>query len=293
MGGCALTAHTVVNVDVDEETSVQINSAKKIHSLRCAVAEEKNCSPHQVEIMGINGSNQRRLSHSDPLHKWVMGKNEIKINITPNRESFFTASLDNTAKQHDAKTGNCIATYSHPAHVNALCLSKCGCYVYTACEDGVCRKFDDRDASVVRSYSAKSCALVHVALSPGGDAVYTCTRSNVAQKFDEVTGQLLCVFFEHISGNPTLALSSCGTYIYKTTANHVARKYNWQTGEVLVTYSADECSVLGIILGKDEDNTTHVYVACSDGTVKQYGENGICLRSYPVHQDRVTWIATR
>lgn len=292
MGGCGMTPHNIV-VEVDEHCSVNVGSSKRVHDLRLAVAEQKKIAPHEVEVCSML-PNKKLLGHNEPLSRWNNRRGRLSVILKQPTMVFFTASLDCTAKQHDATSGKCLATYVHPKPVNALCISNCGCFVYTACEDGICRKFDDIEATVAKSYHAKTCALVHVALSPSGDSVYTCTRSNVAQKFDEASGQLLCVFFEHVSGNPTLTLSSCGTYIYKTTSNHVARKYNWQTGEVLATYGRDECSVLGVALGHDQDkHTTLVFVACSDGTVKQFDENGVCLRSYAVHADKVTWIGAR
>jgi len=269
-----------------------IKSNQCVHDLRCAVAEMKHISPHAVEVCG--GLAKTKLGQNDSLLRWS-SKGRISVTVTEPRLTFFTSSTDSSAKQYDAVTGECLVTYQHPAPVNSLCLSKCGCFLYTACDDGSCRKFDDSQDTVLKTYKGKGEPLVHVQISPCAKFLYTCTRTNVAEKFDEASGQLLCVFFEHVSGNPCLALSPCGTYIYKTTTNNVARKYNWQTGEVLATYGNDEedTAVLGIALGCSRQDETLVFVARSDGSVNQFDESGAILRSYQCHEDRVTWIGCR
>eukprot|EP00397_Hematodinium_sp_SG-2012_P023879 GEMP01024839.1.p1 GENE.GEMP01024839.1~~GEMP01024839.1.p1 ORF type:complete len:297 (+),score=43.98 GEMP01024839.1:70-960(+) len=296
MGACSLTPQQIVVDLADTGTSgssVRIDSGKRVHDLRRAVAELTHISPHMVEVWQCTGESKKILGHNDPLQRRA-SKARISVTLKQSNVAFFTSSADGSAKQHDALTGECLATYEHPAAVNSLCLSKCGCFVFTACDDGVCRKFDDLKATVIKSYHSKCEPLVHVALSPCGKFLYTCTRTSTADKFDEKTGQLLCVFFDHVSGNPALALSSCGTYIFKTTTSHVAKKYNWQTGEVLATYGRGETDVLGVALGRSEGNDeTLVFTACSDGSVKQFNESGTCVRSYQCHTDKVTWVGCR
>lgn len=295
MGACALAPRHIEVDFVDTlapKNNMSINSTKCVHDLRRAVAEMKQIAPHKVEVMRSEGSSKKVVGHNEPL-SMCASRGRISVTVTEPNVSFFTSSADGTAKQYDAITGECVATYPHPAAVNSICLSKCGCFVYTACSDGACRKFDDRTATLLQTYKSSSEPLYHVALSPCGKFLFTCTAASVAQKFDERTGALVCAFNEHVSGNASLALSTCGKFIYKTTTTNVAKKYNWQTGEVLAVFENDETSVLGIALGHSEENETMVFVACADGSVKQFNEAGTCVRTYNCHTDRVTWIGCR
>jgi len=269
-------------------------SARNAHELRHAIAEMKDVSPSSVEIYRHNGASKIVVGNTDSLRTCGV-KARLSTRLKSGKLSVYTCSSDGSAKKHDADSGELIASYDHPAAVNAFCLTKCGCFLYTACADGVIRKFDSVTTALVKSFKSRGDAFFHVALSPCEEYVFGSATSKVTEKFDIQTGNRTDVFYDHVGGNSSLQLSTCGTFIYKMDgSNSVARKYNWQTGELIRTYGNEneDVAVLAVALGHCQNDNEVVFTGCSNGSVSRFNENG-SVGSFQCHTEEVSCISCR
>lgn len=283
-------------IEIDEQDTICLPlypCIQRIHDVRRAVADMKEVSPHSVLV----SYGSAVLGNDELVSHWVR-KGRLRATVHQNVVSFFTASSDNTAKQHDAFTGECVVTYTHSEKVTCVCLSDCGCFVYTASDDGHCRKFDEKSpGQLLKTYSGCAAPAVQVSVSPGSEFVYAGISGNIVRKFNEKTCQLISVFEDHVVGNPSLVVSPCGRFIFKANVTCLtAKKYNWQNGDVVATYNTQnpEVGVTCIALVADNNDASYVYVGCTDGSVMMFSESGDCLSCYwGAHTDRVNWLVCR
>jgi len=187
-------------------------------------------------------------------------------NYSPDGMRIVTASLDNTARIWDARTGTQIAVLAgHGDRVNSAAYSPDGSHVVTASSDKTVRIWDARTGTQLNEFSGHGDRVISAAYSPDGNQIVIASYGRTARILDTRTGTQLAELFGHGATVTSAVYSPDGAKIVTASFDHTARIWDAHSGKQLAELTGHEATVEFAAFSPD---STRVVTASADKTAR-------------------------
>ena len=195
--------------------------------------------------------------HSDFLRSAV---------YSPDGTRIVTASLDNTARIWDARTGVELAVLSgHSDRVNSAVYSPDGSQIATASSDKTVRMWDARTGAPLAVLFGHGDRVISAAYSPDGCRIVIASYGRTARILDTRTGDELAALIGHGATVTSAAYSPDGTKVVTASFDQSARVWDARSGKQLGELSGHGATVLSAVYSPDG---TRVVTASADKTAR-------------------------
>jgi WD40 repeat protein len=205
---------------------------------------------------------------------------------SPDGTRIVTASLDNTARIWDARTGIQLAAMSGKRFRHAE-YSPDGTRIVTTSEDATVRIWDAHSGEPLAVFSGHDTLPMSATFSPDGTrlAIASVDKSNTARIWDARTGEELVVLRGHGDLLQFIAYSPDGTRVVTASRDRTARIWDARTGASLAVLSGHGGMVLKA--GYSPDGT-QIVTASGDKTARTWNaRTGAPLMVLSGHGDHV------
>jgi WD40 repeat protein len=197
-----------------------------------------------------------------------------------------STSLDNTVKEWDRETGQCLRTFAgHSRAVTSAVYSPAGNRVLSASTDINIKEWDRENGQCLRTFVGHSGAVTSAVYSPDGRRVLSASGDKTIKEWDRENGQCLRTFVGH-SGAVTSAVYSPddGRRVLSASWDTTIKEWDRETGKCLRTFKGHSKPVHSAVYSPDDGR--RVLSAARDKKIKEWDrETGQCLRTFAGHLD--------
>ncbi len=193
-----------------------------------------------------------------------------------------TASLDNTARIWDARTGRSLRVLrGHTDRVVGIAFSPDGRRVATASADKSVRVWDVATGQELLRLTGHTATVWSVAFSPDGRQMVTASRDRTARVWDATSGAPLVVLRGHTDVVHSAAYSPDGRQIVTASYDRTARLWDALSGKALRTFTGHRDLVLSAAFSPDG---LRIVTASVDNTARTWqtatGQQGLLLTGH-------------
>ena len=175
--------------------------------------------------------------HAGELIRSFLGHSGLVwcLEVSPDREAFFTGGLDRTMREWNLKNGEILWTASElPAEVFSLALTER--YLVVGLGDGTVFLWERTTKNLIRTWSTGKSGVYALAFDKGGKILAVGTGEGKVILFDLVSDAILSTLEAH--RGPVLAIAFGAEGLLATAgADRTARLFRMPAGEPLLTFS--------------------------------------------------------
>jgi len=214
--------------------------------------------------------------HSDAVFSVVYNSDEYRV---------LSASGDNTIKEWDRETGECLHTYEgHAKAVRNAVYSTDGRRVLSASGDNTIKEWDRETGECLHTYEGHAKAVRSAVYSTDGRRVLSASFDKTIKEWDRETEECLHTYKGHDETVFSAVYSADGCRVLSSSFDKTIKEWDRETEECLHTYDHTELATSAIY----NIDLFQLLSTSSDRTIKEWHrETGECLYTYG-HTELVT-----
>ncbi|MCB9751450.1 MAG: protein kinase [Myxococcales bacterium] len=199
--------------------------------------------------------------------------------LSPDGARLVTASVDDTTRLWDARTGELLIDLPHDEPIRALAYSPDGGHIAGGGVDGGVWVWDARTGAPVATFAGHERVVYRVAYAPDSSRVATASADKTARVWDARTGDRLATLRGHADEVFTLAFSPDSRRVATGSFDKTARIWDAATGDSIATLRGHEHRVSALAYSPDGarlvsaswDKTARLWDAATGASLRALG----------------------
>ncbi|HAG80859.1 MAG TPA: protein kinase [Cyanobacteria bacterium UBA12227] len=172
------------------------------------------------------------------LLKTLSGHNSFVnyLEISSDKQTLFSASVDKTIKVWDLSTGKTIRTLEgHTSLVNYLVISPDGQKIFSASADKKIKIWDIDTGKEIRTLQGHTSSVNYLEISSDGQKLFSASADKTIKMWESDTGKEIRTLQGHTSFINSLVISPDGETLFSASADKTIKLWNITTGEQIQT----------------------------------------------------------
>jgi len=230
-----------------------------------------------VKLSGsrLKGSNFFPQGHSDSITSVIYSSDGSRI---------LSGSWDNTIKEWDTETGECIKTYKgHTDGVNSVSYDTDCHRIVSGSRDNTIKEWDVNTGECIKTYTGHSDFVASVRYSSDGKRIVSGSWDNTIKEWNTETDECIRTYRGHSPGAYSKCVSSVSysidnKRIISEGMDKTIKEWNVETGDCIRTY-INHCPLINSLSYSSGGEI--IFIESSDGTIKKRdAETGDYIRIY-------------
>lgn len=208
------------------------------------------------------------------------------VDLSPDRQSWVTASYDRTVRLWEVTTGHCLRILEgHTSTVYCATFSPDGTLLATSGEDHAIRIWQTATGKCLKTLEGHSGGVFCVSFSPDGRLLASSSSDTTGRLWDVASGLCLQVFQGHTNSIHKILFSPEGQWLVTGGLDHTVRLWDTRTGQCFRVLKGQVSAVATIALSPEG---TLLASGSLDNLVRLWDvQSGDCLRILEGHR---SWI---
>lgn len=218
-------------------------------------------------MMGLNGTLFfYNMATGQWLCSWSAHQNwSFGVTFAKDGQTIFTSSFDQTIKQWDLTTKQCLKTWQTNSPVWQIALSPDGQWLASAHENGTIQLRNintEKDLIVLSDHAG---AIRDLAFHPHRNLLASASSDRTVKFWHIPTGECVGTLDDHSESLWAIRFNPQGTYLASVCADRGVKVWDVKTGECLRVFSIDTVQMNGIAFSP---NGQILAFACQDKTIR-------------------------
>ena len=156
---------------------------------------------------------------------------------SPDGQKILSASDDNTIKEWDQETGECLRTFKgHLSGVTMAIYSPDSQKILSVSKSGIIKEWDRETGACIHTFGPHSGDVTSVIYSSDGQKILSASRDCTIKEWDRETGECLQTFFGHSNDVFSAIYSSDGKKILSSSRDRTIKEWDQETGLCMNTF---------------------------------------------------------
>jgi WD40 repeat protein len=208
------------------------------------------------------------------------------VALSPSGERLVTGGRSVLTSLIDAKTGRQIRWFEHPDNVNALAFNANADSLFTACSDGIVRKWDVSSCICGLKLKAHDGPVNDIKVTRDESHVYSGGTDAILRKWALPTGVCIKTLAGHSDTINSIVLGWNEKILLSGSKDRTARLWDCERGNLIRTIDVG-MEVSEVCLDLEGDN---IYIGCDDGSIHVYDYAGVNSGILHGHTSRISGI---
>jgi len=201
---------------------------------------------------------------------------------SPDGKKILSASDDQTIKEWDVETGECVRTLEgHRSYVNSAVYSPDGKKILSASSDQTIKEWDGETGECVTTLAGHTSRVNSAVYSPDGKKILSASWDQTIKEWDGETGECVTTLAGHTDKVWSAEYSRDGKKILSASSDQTIKEWDVETGECLRTLEGHTGWVNSAVVSPDGKK---ILSASSDNTIKEWDAGtGECVTTLEGH----------
>ena len=212
------------------------------------------------------------------------------IVVSPDGNTILSGSSDNTIKEWDSITGQCICTYfGHSSSIKSIAFAKDGKTFLSSSRDKTVKEWDRITKKCTYTYAGHKSSIPCVIYTPDNKTFLSGSGDKTVKEWDMATRQCIRTYVGHSEQIQSIACAPDGKTFISGSGDNTIKEWDRATGRCIRTYFGHNDWVTSVAYAPD-GNT---FISGSgDNSIKEWDTvTGKCICTYKCHSDWVNSVA--
>lgn len=225
-------------------------------------------------MMGLNGTLFfYEMPSGERLFSWSAHQNwSFGVAFAPDGQTLFTSSFDETLKQWDLATKQCLHIWQTDSPIWQIAVSPDGEWLASAHENGTIQLQNILSEGAAIVLNAHSGAIRDLAFHPHRNLLASASVDRTVKFWDIPTGECVLTLHDHTEGLWAIRFHPQGTYLASLCTDSDVKVWDLATGECVRNLTVDTVQINNGMAFSPDGQT--LAFACQDSTIRLWDIQG-------------------